>query len=191
MSEEIKTLDPTNDAVFKFLVGSPHRDNLVFRHLASSFLGDRLSIRGARILNPVTSMTDVSTKGTLLDVLGKLDSGVMVDAEMQKIVDRDTFRRVYYYSTRHYQQQIGIGEEYAKLRLVVSIVFTDSAVFPASDSLHTVFLGPFDRDPFGFRDMFEIHLVEYGKARDPQQQKMVSPDVLRWALFFEAGTDDA
>ncbi len=78
-----------------------------------------------------TELPPISSDGKMptLDLRVKLKNGEQINIEMQ-LISKDYFlKRIYYYNTKLYSEQLKSGEDYNKLKKTISLIFTLYDVF--------------------------------------------------------------
>jgi hypothetical protein len=78
-------------------------------------------------------------KLSILDIKARDQSGRLFNIEMQLLAERYFRQRVLYYWARLHQSQLLEGEDYPKLRPILSICFVNTTLFPKIAAYHLVF----------------------------------------------------
>ena len=116
----MKFLDPTNDLVFKCIFGQDSKKNVLLSFLnATLVLNGNHAIVEVSIANPHQVPRIRELKETLLDLHCTDQEGNHYIIEVQVLNPGAFDKRVLYYSSKSYVQQIGIGEDYPKLKPVI------------------------------------------------------------------------
>ena len=120
--DEIKLI-PTNDFIFKRIFGKEGNEEIT-KDLLSSILEDK--IETIELSKEQTTDVDVtSDKIGILDVKVKLSNEIIIDLEMQVAKQRNIEKRLLFYWSKLYSNNIKSGEEYGKLKRVVIIMFSE------------------------------------------------------------------
>jgi predicted transposase/invertase (TIGR01784 family) len=181
------TLDPTQDLVFKLLFASPDGEGAL-RSLLKAILGPEHPFERVQVLNPEVLPETVDDKSAVLDLLVRLDGDVHVDLEMQALA-RPSFReRALFYWSGPYRGQLKKGAPYTSLAKVVSVLLLD---YPELEGnrLHSTFHLREKHDGSLLTPVMEMHVVELGK-RPPLGVRSIKEDLVAWARFLGAKTDD-
>ncbi len=133
-------IDPKVDYAFKYLLG---RD--ATRTLLIDVLNKVLDpppgreIQGVELLNPFNLQEALDDKLSILDIKVRDQSGRLFNVEMQMLAYPDYQKRVLYYWSKLYQQQLHEGENYIALRPTISISFLNHVLFPQVPDHHLRF----------------------------------------------------
>ena len=115
-------INPMNDVLFKFVFGKEERKSITIDFL-NAVLEDSLArpIRDIHFTQTEQVPQDDGGKLTRFDVACELDSGAMIDVEVQVINYQNMQRRTLYYWSQMYLTGILSGEDYAELRPAITI----------------------------------------------------------------------
>ena len=183
-----KLLDPTLDIVFKLLFTSGPDSDVALGGLLTAVLSPPRPIVSITVLNPLIAGVDVTDKGIALDLLLELDDGTQIDLEMQSD-KRHAFRnRALFYWARLFGGKLERGDEYARLKPAVSVLFLDYRELPGN-RLHSIFHVLETHDHSRFSDAFEMHVIE-PPTLDRAADRADEEALLRWSRFFTAKTTD-
>lgn len=122
-------VDVTNDIAFRKIFGSEDKQIILV-----SFLNAVLGLEGdarvvhVTILNPYQAPILPNMKATIIDVRAKDARGNTFIVEMQVAEQAGIEKRILYYTTKEYSQQIDGGDKYLKLKPVVFIGIFETAL---------------------------------------------------------------
>ena len=140
MSKELQELQldeltPKNDFIFRYLFGKK-RNEALLKDLLEAILEKKISKveldKDAQLLPD-----DREKKIGILDVKAVLDDGTIVNIEMQNYNTGNMIKRMSYYLSRLYAEQLGKGEEYEKLNKTISIGILNFNYFKDIKDFHT------------------------------------------------------
>lgn len=123
-------LSPRNDIAFKKLFGTKEH-----RSLLMSFLNSVLELTGNQIIVSVKIRNNdlivevVGQKECFLDIWVEDASGKQYIIEMQVAKEDAYLKRILYYTSRTYTQELSKNEEYSKLKPVVSLSILNHVLF--------------------------------------------------------------
>lgn len=113
-------LDPTNDVAFKKIFGNDNKKNILISFLNNILqLKDKKRIKEIEILNPYQVPKIKELKETILDVRCKDERDISYIVEMQIAKPTAFEKRVLYYTSKAYINQIEIGEDYPTLNQII------------------------------------------------------------------------
>ena len=181
------SLDPKLDIVFKLLFGE-ERNRALLVSLLNAVLTPSVPIDTVTLLHPEPARESADDKGIVLDLRVALHTGEQVDIEMQSQVRPAQRERALYYWARMYGSQLGRGDPYDELRRCVVVLITD---FRALDGrrFHSTFRVHETPEHRALTEHLELHLVELPKLSLAAEKKR-EPELVRWARFLAATTDE-
>src|SRR5437762_10728287 len=130
-------IDPKVDYAFKHLFGRESTRPLlidVIDQVLSPAAGHR--ILDLELLNPFNPKEAFDDKLSILDIKARDESGRQFNVEMQMLAFPGYEKRVLYYWSKLYQQQLHQGEDYLELKPTISISFLDHVLFPDVEDYH-------------------------------------------------------
>lgn len=122
----MRFLNPTNDVAFKKIFGNENRKDILISFLNSILkLPQGKRINEVEILNPFQAPHIKSLKESILDVRCRDERGITYIVEMQVAKPSDYDKRVLYYTSKAYVNQLGRGEDYPELNQIIYLGILD------------------------------------------------------------------
>ena len=142
----------------------------VLKSLLKAFLPlpENSSIKEVFILDPLVPFLSQEEKSSLMDMRVQLDSGELVNVEMQAFPHKSFTKRILLYWAKNYGSKT--REKYEKLCPAYSLIFNAYDLFSEADHFYTSFSIRSDKSPcFCFDEGLRIVTVELSKfrQRDP------------------------
>jgi predicted transposase/invertase (TIGR01784 family) len=181
-----RTLDPKLDVVFKLLFAD-ERNRPLLISLLTAVLEPAQPIAEVVVLNPDTPKEAVVDKGAVLDVRVQLSDGTQANVEMQAARHPGLRQRVLYYWARLYTAQLMRGNDYVDLAPAVSVFILGFDELE-TERYHSIFRLLEVHDQSCLSEDLCVHVLELAKLPESTPAPG-DPDVLRWAKFFAAETD--
>lgn len=126
----MKFVDPKSDIAFKKIFANETKKEILLSFLNAilNLTGDK-TIVDVEILNPYQAPRITELKETILDVRAKDKKGITFIVEMQ--VEKQVYfdKRVLYYASKAYVNQIDKGMEYPRLNQVIFIGILNFSIF--------------------------------------------------------------
>ncbi|HMC64499.1 MAG TPA: Rpn family recombination-promoting nuclease/putative transposase [Gemmataceae bacterium] len=174
-------IDPKIDYAFKRLFGlDRNRDILI--DLLHAVLEPADPIADVEILNPFNPKETEEDKLSIVDIKVRDQRGRLFNVEMQMVVYPALPKRLLYYWSRVYHQQLHEGEDYESLQPTISICFLDDVLFPAVADHHLQFRLMDAHHGTVLTDDIQVHLLELRKFRRAERD-LASP-LDRWLFFL-------
>jgi predicted transposase/invertase (TIGR01784 family) len=157
-------IDPKVDYAFKHMLG---RD--ATRPILIDVLDSVLNpapghhIRDLQLLNPFNPKEAMDDKLSILDIKASDQSGRHFNVEMQMLAYPYYEKRILYYATKLYQQQLHESQDYVELNPTISISFLDHVLFPQAASHHLCFRLLEESHHFALTDNLVFHILELPK----------------------------
>ena len=186
---KLKILSPTSDIIFKLLMGTDNSIEILTDFLLAVLNLSPDEYAEITISNPFLLQEYKGDKLGILDVKLKLRTGKVINIEIQ--VDPMPFMesRILFYASRLVTEQIDEGDQYDKIKRVISIIITDHTLIKDSDKYHHNF-GLYDiESKVQLTDALEIHTLEIPKARKVTED-IQNANLLNWMKFFDAKTEE-
>jgi len=127
-------IDPTVDCVFKALLGDPQRSALLCDFL-NSILEPAPPVTGVEILNPYNEREFAGDKLTIVDLKATDSAGRVYQVEIQLAAHRWLPARMLYNWSDLYQQQLGSGEHFERLKAEAEVIADADAAHPRRERL--------------------------------------------------------
>ena len=180
-------LPPTVDFVFKKIFGNEnHKEVLI------SFLN--------AIIKPITPIVDVVINNTelprtspdgkesrLLDVRATLDDGTHVNIEVQNSDKKDMDKRMLFYWSKIYSDQLSKDEDFRELNKTICINILDFDYLKEEKNAHNVYhiTNKKSNQPLG--DYLEIHFLELPKWPSHYNVEALKKHLdMMWLSFLKA-----
>ncbi len=176
-------LDPTNDVAFKRIFGNENKKNILISFLNSilELPNDRL-ITEINIENPYQIPKIKELKETILDVRCKDSRGINYIVEIQLCKQSAFEKRVLYYTSKAYTNQIEIGEDYPKLNQIIFLGILDFMMFDGNNYLSTHLILNKETLKNEFKD-FRFSFVELPKFNKNERELATIED--KWIYFLK------
>jgi predicted transposase/invertase (TIGR01784 family) len=175
-------INPMNDVLFKFIFGKEERKGITIDFL-NAVLEESLEhpIKDIRFTQTEQVPQDDGGKLTRFDVACELDSGEMIDVEVQVINYQNMQRRTLYYWSQMYLTGILSGEDYAELRPAITINILAFNILPQAEphAMYSIYNAK-TGDRLN-RDM-ELHFLEIPKFTHKPVREMTKME--RWLAYF-------
>ncbi|PWL57432.1 MAG: hypothetical protein DBY37_13350 [Desulfovibrionaceae bacterium] len=176
-----KLLSPVNDHVFKRVFGKHLR---VLAGFLSAVLEMPIDASDIRVLDPNFRAERDDDKLGVLDVKVETRNGV-IDVEVQVQPHLHLKKRLLYYTSRMFVEQIDKGQNYGKLTRAVSIMIVDFELIKTDSAFHHRYRLYDQENRLEYSDALEINVLEI-----PKVQKDETSPVSAWLRFFAAKTED-
>ena len=183
----MKFVDVKSDIAFKKVFGNENKKEILI-----SFLNAVLDLKGSKeiaeieILNPYQAPRLDILKETTLDVRAKTKEGTIFIIEMQVEKKAGFKKRVVYYSSKAYSNQIDTGENYPKLNQVIFIGILNFSIFEGDKYLtkHLILNTATMRQELTDLEFNFIELPKFNKRED----ELI--DVIeKWIYFIKNAPD--
>ena len=176
-----KLLSPVNDHVFKRVFGKHLR---VLAGFLSAVLEMPIDASDIRVLDPNFRAERDDDKLGVLDVKVETRNG-LIDVEVQVQPHLHLKKRLLYYTSRMFVEQIDKGQNYGKLTRAVSIMIVDFELVKTDSAFHHRYRLYDQKNKLEYSDALEINVLEIPKVQEDE----TSP-VSTWLRFFAAKTED-
>ena len=178
-----------HDIFIKYLLWSEGHEDLLL-----DFINDVLIDSGfekivtVQIKNPFNYQDFPTAKQTVLDVKGEDENGRKFQIEIQSTGQESHKHRVLYYWAKVYSDQLNKGDQYEKLKPVISINVLNFDLLKSYPEFHSLFLLTKSNDPeLVLTDHLYIHFLELPKYIE--QKKFSSLEKWMYYLKFEGEKD--
>ena len=180
-----QAFNPMNDVAFKFIFGKEERKRITIDFL-NTVLQESLGHEIRDIAFRQTEMLPDGDDGKLsrLDIACELDTGELVDVEVQVVNYNDMQRRTLFYWARLYLLSLARGAGYNTLRPAITINLLAFELLPQKEpvamySIYNIRTG--DR----LNHDMELHFIELPKyIKAPPKKIRESSKMERWLAYF-------
>jgi predicted transposase/invertase (TIGR01784 family) len=133
-------------------------------------------------MNPFNPKEAFDDKLSILDVKARDESGRQFNIEMQMLGVAYYAKRILYYDTKLYQQQLHQGQDYLELKPAISISFLDHVLFPQTPDHHLHFQLLEKKHHFPLTEDLEFHILELPKFTKSAVELTSGLDI--WLYFL-------
>ncbi len=179
----MRFVDVKSDIAFKRIFGNENRKEILisFLNAVLGLSGDR-EIGDIEILNPWQVPKIEGLKETVLDIraVDKRDVTFIVEIQIQK--KKGFEKRVLYYTSKAYIDQLGRGEDYPNLKPVIYIGIVDFKVFNGDNYLTRHLILDTDTFEQKLKD-FEFNFIELPKFTKGEDE--VETIIEKWVYFIK------
>lgn len=123
----------------------------------------------------------------ILDLIATLDDGIICNIEVQLSDNKDIEKRLLFYNSKIYSQQMLIGDKYEDLKKTISIAILDYNLEKLKNvkEAHTVWHLQEDNNyKLKLTDELEIHIIEIPKIRKMRKEGKHNA-VMDWMMFLD------
>ena len=182
---EAPRFDPMNDVAFKFIFGKEERKQITIDFL-NTVLHKSLEHEIKDITFRQTEMLPDSDEGKLsrLDIACELDTGELVDVEVQVINYNNMQRRTLFYWARLYLLSLTHGDGYNLLRPAITINLLAFELLPQAEpvAMYSVYN---NKNGDRLNSDMELHFIELPKyIKAPRKTIRESSKMERWLAYF-------
>ena len=175
------SINPMVDCVFKALLGALENVNLTANFL-NAILKPDVPIQHVEILNPYNEKEFLSDKLTIVDIKVKDTQEQSYQIEVQLTVFPYLPARILYTWSDIYQSQLNSGDDYDKLKPIISIWLLGENLLKNSPAHHHHFQVYDAVNKIKLSDHFSIHILELAKW---QKKSEVLDKEDQWFYFFQ------
>lgn len=169
---------PTVDFCFKELMHNPK--------VRKGFCAAALKINPKEIKETYLLPTELSRRSEndklgILDVRVLMQDEIQIDMEMQVIYFADWDKRVIFYLSKMFTDQLKKGEPYSKLKKCIHISILDFVHFKDDKECYHVIKFCNEKNGHIYTDLLEVQILELQKL--PKDVKS-GEDIINWMKFF-------
>ena len=140
-------------------------------------------------LNPSLLPERIEKKQVFLDLRLKLSTGENINVEMQSVSKKHFLKRILFYWSKLYSQDLNKGEDYNKLNPTYSLLFTN---FPVLDKEIKDLINSYsirrDKEPYNLlNEDLKIVIVELSKLRKPCGDLLDLKE--KWCYFLKKSSE--
>ena len=177
-----KLLNLTIDYVFKRVVGREGSEMI-----ATNFISLVLNEKVENVNLDCNTFLDkdiTDDKVGILDIKAKFGNGVTCDVEMQVVEKNDIYKRLLFYWSKLYIQNIKSGNDYNELKRCIVILIADFELDNLSDIPQYLTRWKIKDEKYGkyvLTDLLEICIIELPKVHKYNENK----DLDTWVRFIK------
>jgi len=191
-SEVMKRLNPLDDFVFKKLLGEKGSEEELLSFLNAVLKQedeDRL-VSVEIIENKELTRQLVMDKGGRLDVRARTSDGTQLDIEVQLQDQQNMDKRTLFYWGKLFLEGIQKGEDYQKLKKVITINLLDFDFLDIRRFHSSYHLWEDHEESYLLTDLLEVHFIEMPKFRRVEEKEPKKNPLHRWLLFLDKTVDE-
>jgi predicted transposase/invertase (TIGR01784 family) len=185
-------IDPKIDFAFKYLYGrNSTRDILIDAVNSVLQPPPGHAVVEIELLNPFNLQESFDDKLSVLDIKARDQSGRLFNIEMQILAYLFYDKRILYYWSELYGQQLGRGQDYGLLRPTISISFLNHVMFPEAPDYHLRFQLLERQHHFAMSEDIEFHILQLPKFTRKLSELTSPLDAWLYFLRFAEKIDTA
>lgn len=180
------------DWVFRYVYGADNERSKKALIAVLNLILDRKEnpVVDVTILNPISLKTREDEKETSMDIRARLDTGELIDVEMQRSHFGSYGKRAVYNLNKLVNFSLDKGEDYDKIRESIVISFVDGAIFTESRKKHIVMLPREIDEDFTFGDYMVVwHFIELGKLGNIEDTDELTGELERFMAYLKYAGD--
>jgi predicted transposase/invertase (TIGR01784 family) len=175
-------LSPKSDIIFKLLFGDERSVELLTDFLKAVLRLPAEEYDEVTIVDPHLLREYNNDKLGILDVKVKTKSKKTIDIEIQVLPTPELRERVVFYAAKMVTEQVDAGEDYSKIKRVISIIITDYALLSENDNYHNCYTLYDPGTGSEFTDLIEINTLELTKLPEAED----GTNLWAWMKFLSA-----
>ncbi len=177
-------MSPTVDFCFKELLSYPH----VRKGFVAALLHcDPDSIQSTELIPTILSKETADSKYGILNVRIRMANGTQIDLEMQVVPFAFWEKRILFYLSKMYTDQVKEGDGYQGLKKCMHVSILNFTHFPDDTECHHEIAFCDMHTHKKYTDLFEIHILELKKLPPKEPDE---PLLITWLRFFAATRKD-
>ncbi len=180
--ENVELLSPLVDIIFKAIFANPKNTDILSAFIKSVLNIDDSDFDSLEITDTNLKAEEKDDKVGILDVKVYTKDGKIINVEVQVAPSSELRERIVFYTSKMITEQINKGDNYEKIKKVISIVILEFKLIKENTEYHNIFR-LYDKDTqTTLTDVLEIHTLELLKL--PQVDD--NTDLSYWLQFFKA-----
>ncbi|MDQ1350524.1 MAG: hypothetical protein QG657_826 [Acidobacteriota bacterium] len=185
----MKFADPKNDIAFKKIFGDENKKEILISFLNNilNFAGTSKEIIDITIKNPYQVPKLEGLKETILDIMAIDKRNIHYIVEMQVLHTPAFDKRILYYISKAYYQQLEKADDYPRLNQVIFLGFLDFTFFKQNPDYSTRHLILDEKTNENHFKDFELNFVELPKFNKNLQELADVKD--KWIYFVKNASD--
>lgn len=172
-------LDPKVDFVFKNIFGSKEHPDILISFL-NAILKPVVPIVGVELRGTDIGKHFIDDKYSRLDIKAVTSHKETINIEIQLKNEHNMIKRSLYYLSKMYEEQLGEGDDYAKLERTICINILNFKYLKAED-FHTGYRFKEMQTHEELTDVMEIHFIEIPKLPKESDKKDM---LVAWTEFL-------
>jgi len=187
--KELKFVDPKNDVAFRKIFGDENKKDILISFLNNilEFAGTNKEIMDITITNPYQVPKLKELKETILDIKAVDKRSIHYIIEMQMFHTTAFEKKVLYYVSKAYYQQLNRAEDYPKLNQVIFLGFLNFRLFNENPDYTTRHLILDEKTNENHFQDFELNFVELPKFTKILEELKDIKD--KWIYFVKNAGD--
>ena len=175
--------DPKNDVAFRKIFGNDNKKEILisFLNAVLKLAGDK-QITWIEILNPYQLPRIVVSKASILDIKARDKAGNTYIIEMQISDKNGLDKRIVYYTAKGFVSQLGVGEDYYKLKPVIFIGILNFDYLKGDKYLSRHLILDADTQEHKLKDL-EFNFIELTKFNKTELE--LHTMVEKWIYFIK------
>ena len=185
-NNEVKKL---NDFFIRYFFGLKGHEDLLLSFINAIMIDSNFAtFKSVEILNPFNLSEKANNKESIVDLKAITEDGIIVIIEIQTYSTKNFFERTLYYWSKNYSSVLKKGNQYEKLRPVISINLIDDILFNRTDNrMHTCYLLKEKNSNEILTDHLQLHYVEIPKFNENAD---IKKELKNWILFLKSNKEE-
>ena len=185
-NNEVKKL---NDFFIRYFFGLKGDEDLLLSFINAIMIDSNFAtFKSVEILNPFNLSEKANNKESIVDLKAITEDGIIVIIEIQTYSTKNFFERTLYYWSKNYSSVLKKGNQYEKLRPVISINLIDDILFNRTDNrMHTCYLLKEKNSNEILTDHLQLHYVEIPKFNENAD---IKKELKNWILFLKSNKEE-
>lgn len=178
-----------NDFFIRYFFGSAGDEDLLLSFINAIMIDSNFAtFASVDILNPFNLIEKSGNKESIVDLKAITEDGIIVIIEIQTYSTKNFSERTLYYWSKNYSSVLKQGDEYAKLKPVISINLIDDFLFDRTDNrMHTCYLLKEKNSDKILTDHIQLHYVEIPKFENSND---IKKELKNWILFLKSNEEE-
>ena len=183
---EVKKL---NDFFIRYFFGLKGDEDLLLSFINAIMIDSNFAtFKSVEIMNPFNLSEKANNKESIVDLKAITEDGIIVIIEIQTYSTKNFFERTLYYWSKNYSNVLKKGEDYPKLKPVISINLIDDILFDKNDKrMHTCYLLKEKNTNEILTDHIQLHYVEIPKF---DKNANIRKELKNWILFLKSNKEE-
>ena len=178
-----------NDFFIRYFFGLKGDEDLLLSFINAIMIDSNFAtFKSVEIMNPFNLSEKANNKESIVDLKAITEDGIIVIIEIQTYSTKNFFERTLYYWSKNYSNVLKKGEDYPKLKPVISINLIDDILFDKNDKrMHTCYLLKEKNTNEILTDHIQLHYVEIPKF---DENANISKELKNWILFLKSNKEE-